>query len=303
MMQKKFLQIGAFLIIIAFVSGFATNVSAVGNPQPLEANGIVSVQTNLGNISVTGGDNVPFFHIKLNGTPNNAYQVNFLSMQEFVDKNNDGLFQTNEIVPNSNSPFPGIGWAFSGFNLVNDSNNNLQMVNFNFSHDVAPMLAISNHVNVTAGNQIKFDLALNQYTWKSNNNSAKLAISLKVAGGVLSKDNSKNDLTFGNAFFNTVDTADSNGNTISVTTQIGTGSTFYLIFDHFDGNFTLDPLFGVNSVSSTSTNSATSTSSGSSSSSSTVGSSSSKTAALDIFPVLGSIAVLGLVIKQKRKHI
>ena len=298
-MRKTVFQISAAFVILAFVSGFASGAAAVGGPQLSQANGVASVKTDQATISVTGGDNVPFYHIQHNGS-NTNYLVKFSDMQEFVDKNNDGMFQPNEAVAQGTTQFPGLGWQFSNFVTTNDSNNNIQNIDFNFTHAATssvtgstPMIGLYNHINVTAGNQIKFDIAVGQYTWQSTNASAKLAIKIQVAGGNLSAGTG-NDLTFGNAYFNTVTSAQSNGADINVATQVSTGSSFYIIVDHFNGNFTLDPLFGVNSASSTGTSSA-------SSSSSSGSGSSTKSAGLELLPILGGFAVLGLVMTKKRK--
>ena len=125
---------------------------------------------------------------------------------------------------------------------------------------------------------------------------------MQVAGGNLTAG-SNNDLSFGNAFFNTVTSADSNGASIGVTTQISTGSTFYIIIDHFTSNFTLDPLFGVSSSSSTSGSTASSTSSSisASNSASTPGSSNtSSTPGFEVLPFLAGFAVIGLIMTKKR---
>lgn len=306
-MNKNLFKIGAIVMMIAFLSGFASGVATVnGIPQPSESNGVASITTNNATISVTGGNNVPFYHIQSKGT-NTSYEVKFVNMQEFTDKNNDSLFQNSELVPQSTTLFPGANWNFSGFNTVNDSNNNSQMVNFNFTHATAPQISLDNHINVTAGNQIKFDLALANYTWKSTNTSTKLAIEMQIAGGNLSST-SQNQLTFGNGYFNTVSQAQTPNGNVSVTTQIANGNTFYLLFNHFNGNFSLDPVFGVQSTSSTSSTStsssstsSTSTASNSVSSSTSVASTSSKTTPLALLPVLGSFAVVGIVVMKKRK--
>ena len=292
-MNKNLFKIVATVMMVVFISGFASGVAAVnGIPQPSMTNGMASITTNNATISVTGGNNVPFYHIQSKGS-NTHYEVKFINMQEFVDKNNDGLFQNSELVTRSASLFPGKNWNFSGFQTVNDSSNNIQMVNFNFTEGTAPHIALDNHINITAGNQIKFDLALSNYTWTSTNTSAKLAIEMQIAGGNLSSSKT-NQLSFGNGYFNTVSQATSNGNNIAVTTQISTGNTFYLVFDHFSGNFTLDPTFGVQSTSSTATSTPTS-------SSTPVASTSSKTTPVALLPVLGSFAVVGIVVMKKRK--
>ncbi len=284
------------------MSGFASGVATVnGNPQPTEKNGVATVVTDNATISVTGGNNVPFYHIQSKGS-NTSYLVKFVDMEEFVDKNNDGLFQANELVPLSTNIFPSSSWIFSGFQTVNDSTNNVQMVNFNFTQYSMPSVSLNNHINVKTGNQIKFDINVNKYTWKSSNSSAKLAIKMQIAGGNLSSGQNSNDLTFGNGYVNTVSTAQTPNGNINVKTQIANGNTFYLLFDHFNGNLSLDPILGVQSTSSTS---GSTTSSASSSSTPTSSSqpltTSSKTTALGLFPILASFAVVAIVVTKKRK--
>ena len=293
-MQSKFLKIVAVTIMIAFISGFASSVVAVGNPGFSQANGQVDITTPQAAISVTGGSNVPFYHIQLSNS-NTSYLVKFQDLEEFVDKNGDGLFQSSELVPLSTTAFPGLNWNFSGFNTVNDSTGNVQLINFNFTHATAPIIDLNNHINVTNGNQIKFDINFSQYSWVSTNSSAKLAIKMQVAGGNLTGGSSGNNITFGSAYFNTVSTATSSSGNIEVTTQIVNTNTFYIIFNHFNANVTLDPIFGVLSTSSVSTsNSSTNNSVGQSATSSTPG--------FEALSILAGLAVIGIVI-TKRRHI
>ena len=294
-MQSKLQKIVALTVMIAFISGLASSVVAIGNPGFTQANGVVDITTSQATISVTGGSNVPFYHIQLSNS-NTSYLVKFQDLEEFVDKNGDGLFQSSELVPLSTTTFPGLNWNFSGFNTVNDSTGNVQLVNFNFTHNTAPMIDLNNHINVTNGNQIKFDINLSQYSWVSTNSSAKLAIKMQVAGGNLTSGANSNNITFGSAYFNTVSTATSTSGNIDVTTQIVNTNTFYIIFNHFNANVTLDPLFGVLSTSSTgsvsTSNSSTNNSIGQSATSSAPG--------FEALSILAGLAVVGIVINKKR---
>lgn len=287
-MRTNLLKIGAAFVMIACLSGFASGSVAANGPSFSQANGIATISSSTAKFTVTGGNNVPDFHIQHSGS-NTNYLVKFMNMQEFVDKNNDGLFQQSELVARSQTTFPGQGWNFSGFHQTNDTNGNLSMLNFNFTHTGTPSIALQNYINIAAGNQLKFDIAVNQYSWTSTSTSAKLAIEMQIAGGNLSKGTG-NNLNFGNAYLNTVNTATSNGATIGVSTQISNGNTFYIIIDHFNANFTLDPLFGVNSVSSTSTPSNSSTPSASS------------TPGFEVIPFVAGFAVIGIVLIHKRKN-
>lgn len=289
-MQTKFFKLIGALVLVAFLSGFVSGAMAAGQPSVSQANGKATVTTDQATISVTGGGNVPFYHIQLKND-NISYEVKFQNSLEFVDKNNDGMYQQNELVAQSDKQFPGIGWDFSGFSKTNDSNGNLANVDFNFTHTATananpvtayPTISLNNHINVTNGNQVKFDIVMNDYSWISSNASAKFAIKFQIAGGNLTSSSSEG-LTFGGAYFNTVSTASSPSGDVNVATQIDSGNSFYLIFDHFDGNFTLDPLFGA-----TSSNSGSSTSSPSSA------------PGFEAFSLLGGFAVIGLVYIKKR---
>ena len=79
----KFLAIG---IMIAFLFGSVSGVSAIGKPNFDKSSGKAEVQTDQADISVTGGNNVPFYHIQLNNSKT-SYEVKFSGMQEFIDSN------------------------------------------------------------------------------------------------------------------------------------------------------------------------------------------------------------------------
>ena len=138
-MYKNLFKISAAFLINAFISGFSFGVAAANGPQYSQANGIVSVQTPSATFSVTGGNNVPAFHIQHNGS-NTNYLVRFVDIEEFVDSNGNGQFSQNEAVIGGTTIFPGAGWNFSGFNTTNDTNGNIGMINFNFTHTTAPMI-------------------------------------------------------------------------------------------------------------------------------------------------------------------
>lgn len=290
-MQSKLFKMIAVTIMIAFLSGFASASVAVGNPTTLAPpmNGKVTVTTSQASISVTGGNNVPFYHIQLTNS-NKSYEIKFQNLQEFVDSNNDGQFQNSELVPLSSTSFPGLGWNFSGFNTVNDTNGNIQNVNFNFTHTATTSISLNNHIDVANGNQVKFDILLNNYLWQSSNTSAKLAIKIQVAGGNLTAGANANDLSFGSGFFNTVSTASSPNGNVGVTTQIVNTNTFYIIFDHFSSNITLDPLFGVLSTSGSTSGPTSNTSP----------SSTHSTPGFEVIALLGGLAVIGLITAKKR---
>ena len=282
MQSNVFKFIATFLLLI-FLFSSISEVAATGKPQFVESNGKVDVTTDQATISVTGGGNIPFFHIQLNNSKT-AYEVKFSSIEEFVDTNGDGMFQQSEAVPNSGISLPSLNWAFSGFSNATDSNNNIQTLNFNFttsSSSKGPVLGLRNHIDVSKGNQLKFDLSVGQYTWTSNNDTAKLAVKFQIAGGNLTQGSSSNDLSFGDAQFNSVSTAQTPDGNINVHTEIASGNSFYLIYDHFKGNFTHDPTFSVVA--------------GSSSGNASTG------VSLGLLPILGGLAVIGIVYTKKRR--
>ena len=282
-MQSNVFKLVATLLLMIFLFGSISGAVAVGQPKFSESNGKAEIKTDQATLSVTGGGNVPFFHIQLNGSKT-QYEVKFSSIQEFVDENGDGKFQQSEAVPNSGISLSSLNWAFSGFSNTTDANNNIQTLNFNFSTGASsknPILWLDNHIDVSKGNQLKFDLAIKQYTWTSNNNSAKFAVKFQIAGGNLTQGSSSNDLSFGDAKFNSVSTAQTPDGNINVHTEIASGNSFYLIYDHFNGNFTHDPTFSVVA--------------GSSSGSASTG------VSLGLLPILGGLAVIGIVYTKKRR--
>lgn len=280
----KILQLLAITMMIAFLFGSVTGVSAVGKPNFDKSNGKADVQTGQADISVTGGSNVPFYHIQLNNSKT-AYEVKFSSMQEFVDSNGDGLFQSNEAVKGSSFNFPSTNWAFSNFATKNDSNGNIDQVDFNFTSTSNNGLSIQlrNHIDFSNGNQIKFDIAVSNYSWKSTNDTAKLVISMQITGGTLKNSTNSNDVTFGDAFLNSVSTASTSSGNINVKTQVANGNTLYLIYDHFNGGFVHDPTFGAVVGTNTSGSNTTGVS-------------------LGWFPILSGLAVIGLIYTRKRSE-
>ncbi len=284
-MQTKMFKILATAIIMIFLFGFVSGVAAAGKPQAnfSKSNGQADISTGQATISVNGGGNVPFYHIKLNNSNDTTtYEVKFSSIQEFVDKNGNGLFDNGEAVPSSGISFPSLKWDFSGFYSTNDSNNNIQTINFNFtstSTTKGPFIQLRNHIDVSKGNQIKFDLLISDYKWTSTNSSAKLAVKFQIAGGNLTQGANNNDISFGNAQFSSVSTASTPDGNINVNTQIASGNSFYLLYDHFNSNFTHDPTFSA-VVSTTS--------------------SSTKGLSLGLYPIVGGLAIIGIVFAKKR---
>ena len=297
-MQTKLFKLLGAIMLVAFLSGFVSGALAVGQPSLNQSNGKADVTTDQATISVTGGSNVPFYHIQLKND-NKSYEVKFEQSLEFVPTSSSGAFSPSEVVAQSTKSFPGAGWTFSGFNTTNDTNGNIANVNFNFTHAAStsvnptsslPSISLNNHIDMTNGNQIKFDILMSQYKWVSTNTSAKLAIKMQIAGGNLSSSSS-GKLSFGNAYFDSVSSASTPSGNVNVGLQVDTGSTFYIIVDHFDGNFTLDPLFGAV---------ATSTGSSSGSSSTNTAANTGSAPGFEILPVLAGLAIIGVVYTKKK---
>lgn len=274
-MQSKVFKLLAITMIMIFIFGYVSGVAAAGQPQKNYSNGQANITTSQAAISVNGNGNLPFFHIKLNNQ-NTTYEVKLVSAQEWVN---------NKAVPSSGISMPSLGWTFSNFNTVNDSSNNIQSINFNFTSSAkksGPLIQLDNHVNIANGNQIKFDLIVNNYVWTSHNTSAQFAVKFQIAGGNLTQGSgsNSNNLSFGNAQFNSVSTASTPNGNINVATQLASKNSFYLIYNHFNGNFTHDPTFSA--VVSSNTASTT------------------KGLGLELLPVISGFAVIGIVIAKKR---
>ena len=277
-MNSKEFKIIASIVMIAFLFSTSTTGFATGNPVYNQSNSIVNVTTNQGSISVTGNGNVPFFHIQLNSS-STAYEVKFVSLQEFVDKNNNGQFDQSESVPASINSLAAVSWNFSGFKTItstSDSNSTVQKIDFNFTSTTSsPSIQLRTHIDLSQGNQLKFDLVISNYTWKSSDSAAMLAVKFQIAGGNLT--GSGNTLEFGNAKFSTVSSATTSSGNINVSTQIDTGSTFYLLFNHFSNGFELDPTFSV--------------------------SSSNSTPGFEILPLAGGLMIVAIVVLKNKKSI
>lgn len=280
-MNSKKVKLTAALLLVAFMFSLSTTTGIATSKNSFkEANGQADITTSQATISVNGNQNTPFFHIKLNNS-STTYEVKFMNIQEFVDSNGDGVFQSNEAVQNSANNLPSLSWNFSGFKTTNDTNGNVTNVDFNFtSSSNNPSIQLDSHINLAQGNQIKFDLIISNYVWKSTNSSAKLAVKFQIAGGKLSKSGT-NSLQFGDAQFSSVSTASSPDGNINVATQLDTGSTFYLLFNHFNHSFNLDPTFSAVSGSGSSVSTKTGVS-------------------LDLMSILAGLVVVGLVVSKKR---
>lgn len=284
-MNSKTLKLLAAGILIAFSFGLVSEVSAVGKSNFDKNSGKADIQTNQAEISVTGGGNVPYYHLQLNNSKS-SYEVKFSGIQEFVDNNGDELFQNSESVQGSSLNFPSSGWDFSNFSNTTDSSGNIAKIDFNFTHtsNNGPNIQLRNHIDFSTGNQIKFDIVVDKYQWKSTNDSAKLVISMQITGGSLKNNTNNNDVTFGDAFLKSVSSAQTSGGDINVDTQVGSGNTLYLIYGHFNSGFVHDPTFGA--VVGTSTNS----------------SSVNTGVSLEWFPIISGLVVIGLVYTKKRKN-
>ena len=279
-MNSKGIKLIATFLMIAFLFSISTIGLASSQPTFSQSNGKATITTDQATISVTGGGNVPFFHIQLNGTKTTTYEVKFSSIQEFVDVKGNGQFQNSEAVQGSGISLPSLNWNFGGFNTTNDTNGNIQTINFNFTTSGTPSLQLRNHIDVSKGNQIKFDLIVKNYAWKSTNSSAKLAVGFQISGGNLTKGSGANDLQFGEASFSSISTASTPDGNINVATQIASGNSFYLIYNHFNDSFEHDPTFSA--VSSSGTASQT------------------KGVGLELLPILAGLAVIGIVYTKKR---
>ena len=286
-MNVNIFKLISLFLMIALLFSITTQEISSNNPYA-QANGVVTINTNRAIISVTGGSNVPFFQIQLNGS-NQPAKVKFSSIQEFVDTNNDGKFQTNESVALSGIALPSLTWTFGGFSTVNNSNGITASVGFNFTTNVGnSQMQFRTHINFSSGNSLKFDLVFKNYIWISTNPNAKLAIKFQITGGNLTTGVNASELLFGNAEFNSASTAATSSGSIDVSTQIDTASTFYLIFNHFNSGFELDPTFTVSNTGSTSSSSNTSVKS---------------SPGFEFIPLVAGLSVIGIVYTKRRYHI
>jgi hypothetical protein len=283
-MKNKIFKIIAISLAIAMLFGMVAQASAHGSEIHFtHNNGKVDITTDEATISVTGGGNVPFYQIKLADNDSSNYQVKFSGLEEFVDKNNDGEFQNSESVPQSKLSFPGQDWTFSGFETINDTSNVVEKIDFNFTSSGTPMIELRNHIDVSNGNEIKFDIAIDNYDWTSTNNSAKLVIKMQITSGNLTKGSNSNDLTFGDAYFKSVSSAQTGDGDIDVSTQIENSNTFFLIYSHFNSSFIHDPTFGAVAGSNTNTTSR------------------GPGISLEFLPILGGLTIISIIYTKKRK--
>lgn len=96
-------------------------------------NGRVVLETPVFTVQVTAMGEVVHFHFWNTSDPEIVYHVKFVSIVEFIDENNDGTYQSNEIVGESMLTFPSLAWEFSGFKNITNANGETMGVKFSFN--------------------------------------------------------------------------------------------------------------------------------------------------------------------------
>jgi len=97
------------------------------------SNGRATLETPVFTVQVTAMGEVVHFQFWNTSDPEIVYNVKFVSMVEFIDKNGDGTYQSNETIGESMFTFPSLTWEFSGFQNITDVNGETIGVKFSFN--------------------------------------------------------------------------------------------------------------------------------------------------------------------------
>ncbi|MHA2270765.1 MAG: hypothetical protein ACXACI_02815 [Candidatus Hodarchaeales archaeon] len=171
--------------------------------------------------------------------------VKFLELFEFEDQNNNGVFdQGDRRNAESKITFPASTWSFSDF-AVDESENSVSAVHFNFTHDGSPAIDLRNHVYARASNTLKFDIAIDEYTWHSEGSDAMLAIKILFSGRGAIQSQERNRYAIGDGFFSFEESAQGAGGSVNVSGIMEGNNAIYLCYEHFGSFLFHDPEVGV----------------------------------------------------------
>lgn len=255
-MNKMKIFVGATLVLLMLFS--LNGMTSYAAPNAKRNGNTASIETNTLVVNVQGGSNVPAFTFYSKSDTGRTYRLQLDSIFEAVDKNGNGVYdlQGDQRVPNSNVALSSLSWVFSSFQTVNDSNNQVQSINFNITSSDGTGLKTSfslqfrMHLNAANPSQVKFDVVINNYTFKNANAMLVLAFKLITSHkGDSTQSQNKNQVNFGNGYIKGNDTAQTGNDTTvkaGISNAVETGSPkVYLSYGHFSGQLVQDPIIGV----------------------------------------------------------
>jgi len=148
-------------------------------------NGMILLETPELSVRITAMQQVLHFMYWNTSDPSIVYNAKFVSLFEFVDSNNDSVYQANETVPRSVVPLSTFMWDFTGFQNITDENDNVigvmfgyisTKVNVPFQPDLHVAIycylfyedAEINGISVNGLTELKFTIEISNWTWVSN---------------------------------------------------------------------------------------------------------------------------------------
>ena len=241
-----------------------------------EQNGTVTLETDALIMEIRGASNVPQFFFWENANDTTTYKFQLDQIFEAIDNNTNGVYDLDEdtMVANSMISLTSRIWEFSDFVLETDADDVTTAIHFNMTstedhtteHGNAPvtnevMIQFRIHIYLEQEASIKFDVVIDGYEFA--NDEAMLVVAFKLITTenqnevqAQVKSEVQNKLSFGDAYFESKDTADVNGTNeqLAVGLSYGleegeeSGNKIYLAYEHFDGSMVHDPILGLSSV-------------------------------------------------------
>jgi len=238
------------------------------------------INTDIFTVRFAGSQQVPKFQFWYNNPNENktVYQVFFHRLFEFNDTNGNGAYDktTDIIIPGSMLALPSANQLLKGpENITNDDEvvgvrfnftltdkkgkKNLEGVNVTLQcslYDRNYSLPISGGAtyNVTGGAELKIDVIINSWPWKSNESLLCLEWSVTQQDSSIQPSITNNSVTFGRGYFNWTSLATAYGEdgeeivavNSSFNMNIGNKVTVYFAYPNFQGKVLMhDPSIGV----------------------------------------------------------
>ncbi len=267
---SKFLLISMVFLLVASTS--VVSSSAIGAETQ---NGTTTLETDALIMEIRGDSNVPQFFFWENANDTTTYKFQLDQIFEAIDNNSNGIYDLGEDlkVPNTLIALSSRTWDFSEFDLEIE-NDVTTAIHFNLTsvedhtndNGNGPvtnevMIQFRIHLYLDEEASIKFDVVIDGYEFAED--EAMLVVAFKLI--TTENENEvqaqvqnevQNKLTFGDAYFESKDTADVNGTSeqLAVGLSYGleegneAGNKIYLAYEHFDGSMVHDPILGLSSV-------------------------------------------------------
>ncbi len=274
--MKKTL-IGIFLITALILSAYGSATIAMPGDSKIKhevQSGIVTVETDSIVVETVGNNELPFYFFWSTSNPDEKYKLQFYTMFEIIDTNDNGIYDPTEdqVVANSRVALSAFAWEFSDVITDTDANGNVTAVHFNMTSTsrvgvISPefTLQIRNHLYAENISALKFDIVITNYTFKDDNAKLVLAFQLVLADKNKEmhtyKHQTRESLKFGDAYFETNTTAqDKLQHEVQAKLSYGEDieqhmedtKMVYLTYSHFNGDLVHDPVIGVDTGSSSS---------------------------------------------------